>query len=114
MFHVRCMFAGNGRDDAAAVSVADGFDGPLLGQQFADRLRGRHADCVERKGLEPEAGGCDLFYTLSRGSYQRSAGTLLTMGNAERTEPITMIGPKGLERVVTALRTIAPESAVSA
>ena len=31
------------------------------------------------------------------------------MGNAERTEPITMIGPKGLERVVTALRTIAPE-----
>ena len=36
-------------------------------------------------------------------------GLLLTMGNAERTEPITMIGPKGLERVVTALRTIAPE-----
>ena len=31
------------------------------------------------------------------------------MGNAERTEPVTMIGPKGLERVVTALRTIAPE-----
>ena len=28
------------------------FDGSLLGQQFADRLRGRHADCVERKGLE--------------------------------------------------------------
>mgnify|MGYP001028367251 CR=1 FL=1 len=36
-------------------------------------------------------------------------GLLLSMGNAERTEPITMIGPKGLERVVTALRTIAPE-----
>ena len=31
------------------------------------------------------------------------------MGNAERTEPLTMIGPWGLERVVTALRTIAPE-----
>ena len=31
------------------------------------------------------------------------------MGNAERTEPLTMIGPKGLERVVNALRTIAPE-----
>lgn len=39
-------------------------------------------------------------------------GLLLTMGNAERTEPLTMIGPKGLERVVTALRTIAPEAAV--
>ena len=36
-------------------------------------------------------------------------GLLLTMGNAERTEPLTLIGPKGLERVVTALRTIAPE-----
>lgn len=36
-------------------------------------------------------------------------GLLLTMGNAERTEPLIMIGPKGLERVVGALRTIAPE-----
>ena len=36
-------------------------------------------------------------------------GLLLTMGNAERTEPLTMIGPRGLERVVTALRVIAPE-----
>jgi ribonuclease Z len=36
-------------------------------------------------------------------------GLLLTMGNAERTEPLTIIGPKGLSRVVGALRTIAPE-----
>lgn len=36
-------------------------------------------------------------------------GLLLTMGNAERTEPLTMIGPKGLEKVVSALRMIAPE-----
>ncbi len=36
-------------------------------------------------------------------------GLLLTMGNAERTEPLVMIGPKGLVRVVNALRTIAPE-----
>lgn len=36
-------------------------------------------------------------------------GLLLTMGNADRTEPLTLIGPKGLERVVNALRTIAPE-----
>ena len=36
-------------------------------------------------------------------------GFLLTMGNAERTEPLTIIGPKGLTRVVNALRTIAPE-----
>ena len=36
-------------------------------------------------------------------------GLLLTMGNAERTEPLTIIGPRGLEKVVSALRTIAPE-----
>ena len=31
------------------------------------------------------------------------------MGNADRTEPLTLVGPKGLERVVGALRVIAPE-----
>ena len=36
-------------------------------------------------------------------------GLLLTMGNAERTEPLTMIGPRGLERVVNSLRIVAPE-----
>lgn len=36
-------------------------------------------------------------------------GLLLSMGNADRKETIRMIGPKGLERVVNALRVIAPE-----
>ena len=36
-------------------------------------------------------------------------GLLLSMGNADRTEPVTMIGPRGLEKVVNALRIIAPE-----
>ena len=36
-------------------------------------------------------------------------GLLLTMGNADRKDPLTIIGPKGLERVVGALRSIAPE-----
>ena len=31
------------------------------------------------------------------------------MGNADRTEPLTLVGPRGLERVVSALRVIAPE-----
>ncbi len=35
-------------------------------------------------------------------------GLLLSMGNAERTGPLTMIGPKGLKKVVNALRIIAP------
>lgn len=36
-------------------------------------------------------------------------GFLLSMGNGERTEPVTLIGPRGLERVVESLRVIAPE-----
>ena len=36
-------------------------------------------------------------------------GLLLTMGNADRQEPLTLVGPKGLERVVNSLRVIAPE-----
>lgn len=36
-------------------------------------------------------------------------GLLLTIGNSDRTEPVTLIGPKGLIRVVSALRVIAPE-----
>lgn len=36
-------------------------------------------------------------------------GLLLTMGNAMRTEPVVMIGPRGLKRVVEAMRVVAPE-----
>ena len=36
-------------------------------------------------------------------------GLLLSMGNSDRTEPVTIVGPKGLERVVNSLRVIAPE-----
>ncbi|MDR0964174.1 MAG: MBL fold metallo-hydrolase, partial [Clostridium sp.] len=35
-------------------------------------------------------------------------GMLLTMGNADRTEPVLIIGPKGVEKVVNSLRVIAP------
>ncbi len=35
-------------------------------------------------------------------------GLLLSMGNAERTEPVTIIGPKGMPKVARALLTIAP------
>lgn len=36
-------------------------------------------------------------------------GMLLSMGNSERTEPVIMVGPKGLFNVVRSLRSIAPE-----
>lgn len=36
-------------------------------------------------------------------------GFLLTMGNSDRTKPVTIIGPKGTPRMVSAVRTLAPE-----
>lgn len=36
-------------------------------------------------------------------------GMLLMVGNSGRTEPLTIFGPPGLERVVDGLRTVAPE-----
>ena len=36
-------------------------------------------------------------------------GLLLSMGNAQRQQPVTLIGPRGLKRVVDSLRVIAPE-----
>ena len=36
-------------------------------------------------------------------------GLLLTMGNSDRVEPVTFYGPKGLERVLSAVRVMAPE-----
>jgi len=36
-------------------------------------------------------------------------GLLLSMGNSDRTEPVYMIGPEGLKKVVDSLRVIAPE-----
>lgn len=35
-------------------------------------------------------------------------GLLLSMGNSDRTAPVTLVGPKGLEKVVNSLRVIAP------
>ena len=51
-----------------------------------------------------------ICFTHYHGDYISGLpGLLLTMGNADRKEPLTLIGPKGLERVVSALRVIAPE-----
>ncbi len=36
-------------------------------------------------------------------------GLLLTIGNSDRKKPLTLVGPKGLNKVVASLRVIAPE-----
>lgn len=64
---------------------------------------------LKEKGWSPKPIDIICFTHYHADHISGLPGLLLTMGNAERTEPLTMVGPKGLERVVTALRCIAPE-----
>ena len=64
---------------------------------------------LKEKGWSPKPIDVICFTHYHADHISGLPGLLLTMGNAERTEPLTLIGPKGLERVVGALRTIAPE-----
>ena len=64
---------------------------------------------MKEKGWSPNPIGIICFTHYHADHISGLPGMLLTMGNAERTEPLLMIGPKGLQRVVNALRVIAPE-----
>ena len=64
---------------------------------------------LKEKGWSPKPIDIICFTHYHADHISGLPGLLLTMGNAERTEPVTVIGPKGLERVVGALRMIAPE-----
>ena len=64
---------------------------------------------LKEKGWSPKPIDIICFTHYHADHISGLPGLLLTMGNAEKTEPLTLVGPKGLERVVGALRTIAPE-----
>ena len=64
---------------------------------------------MKEKGWSPKPIDVICFTHFHADHISGLPGMFLTMGNAERTEPLLLIGPKGLERIVTALRTIAPE-----
>ena len=64
---------------------------------------------MKEKGWSPKPIDVICFTHYHADHISGLPGMLLTMGNAERTEALTLIGPKGLERVVGALRMIAPE-----
>ena len=64
---------------------------------------------LKEKGWSPKPIDIICFTHYHADHISGLPGLLLTMGNAERKEPVKMIGPKGLEKVVSALRTIAPE-----
>ncbi|MDO5350200.1 MAG: ribonuclease Z [Lachnospiraceae bacterium] len=64
---------------------------------------------LKEKGWSPKPIDFICFTHYHADHISGLPGLLLTMGNAERTEPLTLVGPRGLEKVVGALRTIAPE-----
>lgn len=64
---------------------------------------------MKEKGWSPKPIDIICFTHYHADHISGLPGMLLTMGNAERTEPLLLIGPKGLNRVVSALRVIAPE-----
>ena len=64
---------------------------------------------IKEKGWSPKPIDVICFTHFQGDHISGLPGLLLTMGNAERTEPLPLIGPKGLEREVNALRVIAPD-----
>jgi ribonuclease Z len=64
---------------------------------------------MKEKGWSPKPIDIMCFTHYHADHISGLPGMLLTMGNAEKTTPLTMIGPKGLSRVVNALRVVAPE-----
>ena len=64
---------------------------------------------MKEKGWSPKPIDFFFFTHFHADHISGLPGMLLTMGNAERTQPLLLIGPKGLTRVVNSLRVIAPE-----
>ena len=64
---------------------------------------------MREKGWSPKPIDIICFTHFHADHISGLPGMLLTMGNAERIEPLMLIGPKGLTKTVNALRTIAPE-----
>lgn len=64
---------------------------------------------MKEKGWSPNPIDVICFTHYHADHISGLPGMLLTMGNAERKEPLLLIGPKGLARVVDSLRVIAPE-----
>lgn len=64
---------------------------------------------LKEKGWSPKPIDIMCFTHFHADHISGLPGMLLTMGNAERVEPLTIIGPKGVGKVVESLRVIARE-----
>ena len=64
---------------------------------------------MRKKGWSPHSIKVICFTHFHADHISGLPGMLLSMGNSDRTEPLLIIGPKGIARVVNSLRVIAPE-----
>lgn len=64
---------------------------------------------MREKGWSPNPIDIICFTHFHADHISGLPGMLLNMGNADRREPLLLIGPKGLSKVVANLRVIAPE-----
>ena len=64
---------------------------------------------LRKKGWSPNPIDIICFTHFHADHISGLPGMLLTMGNAERKEPLLIIGPKGVSKIVGSLRMIAPE-----
>jgi ribonuclease Z len=64
---------------------------------------------LKKQSISPKPIDVILFTHFHADHISGLPGLLLTMGNAGRTEELTMVGPKRLREVVESLRIIAPE-----
>ena len=62
---------------------------------------------LKEKGWSPKAIDVICFTHFHADHISGLPGMLLNMGNAERTEPVLIVGPRGVGRVVESLRVIA-------
>ncbi len=64
---------------------------------------------IKKKGWSPKPIGLICITHFHADHISGLPGLILTMGNAERTEKVTIAGPKGIAAVCSALLTIAPD-----
>ena len=97
------MFVRNWRTDATSLMAR--YNGTSI---LIDCGEGTQV-AMKEKGWSPKPIDIMCFTHYHADHISGLPGMLLTMGNAEKTTPLLMIGPKGLTRVVNALRVVAPE-----
>lgn len=64
---------------------------------------------MKKKGWSPNPIDVILITHFHADHIAGLPGMLLSMGNSERTDPVLIVGPKGLTRVIESMRVIAPE-----